>query len=247
MFTLLEAMRNRLAWLVLVMLVGCLGAAEFLGSIAITESLQIKSATLGAMLRLSSVFVVALFVTTSMARELNDKGLEMVLSLPITRASYFAGKLLGFSLASVVMAILVGGALMIYVPPIQAGLWAVSLGCELLIVSAVSLACLLTLHHVTVALSAVTAFYFLSRSINAIQLMGQGPLTDTTSSSQWAIARLVDAIAFVLPSLDKFTAGEWLVYYTGRMEDLLPILGQTAIYLVLLTGVGLFDLYRKDL
>ena len=68
-----------------------LALAEFVGALAITESVAFKSGLLGALLRLAAVFLLSLFVITSMVRELNDKQLELVLALPIARVSYFLG------------------------------------------------------------------------------------------------------------------------------------------------------------
>ncbi|MGH8615638.1 MAG: ABC transporter permease [Gammaproteobacteria bacterium] len=245
LFTVLEGMRTRLLWLVVCVLVTGLSLAEFLGEIALTESVEIKSGVLGALLRVAAVFITAVFVTTSMLREQTDKGADLVLSLPIPRAVYFAGKLCGFSTVAVALAVMVGSALFIYVPAAQVLLWTISLCCELLLISALSLMCLFTFNQAVLALSAVAAFYFLARTISAIQLMGHGPLLDP-NSAQNVIAWLIDALAFVLPSLDRFTLSEWLMYHTGGIADLAHIGIQSAIYLLLLTGAGLFDLYRKN-
>jgi Cu-processing system permease protein len=245
-FTLLEALRSRLLWLVFAVLLATFGLAEFIGSIALTESLALKSGMLGAGLRLFAVFMISLFVTTSMVRELNDKVLELILALPIPRAAYYFGKLLGFSLVALVTAVLIGLSLLLYVPPSSLLAWTTSLLCELFIIAALSLLCLFSLHQVTFALSMVAGFYLLSRSINAIQLMGQSPLIDA-DLSQHAIGTLVDIIAFLLPELHRFTPSRWLIYHTATWQELAPILGQTAVYLVLLIGAGLFDLYRKNL
>ena len=51
----------------------------------------------------------------------------------------------------------------------------------------------------------------------------------------------------MLPDLYRFTRSEWLVYHVGTPSDLLPVLGQSAVYLVLICGAALFDLYRKIL
>jgi Cu-processing system permease protein len=244
-FTLLEALRSRLLWLVFAVLLAAFGLAEFIGSIALTESLALKSGILGAGLRLFAVFVISLFVTTSMVRELNDKVLVLILALPIPRATYYFGKLLGFSLVALITAVLIGLSLFLYVPPSSLLAWTTSLLCELFIIAALSLLCLFSLHQVTFALSMVAGFYLLSRSISAIQLMGQSPLVDAGLSQQ-AIGTLVDIIAFLLPELYRFTPSQWLIYHTATWHELAPILGQTAVYLVLLIGAGLFDLYRKN-
>ncbi len=246
-YTLLEALRNRLLWLVLGVLLLGFGLAEFLGDVAITETREFQSGFMGALLRAFAVFMLSLFVITSIVREFNDKGLELVLSFPIPRSSYFLGKLFGFSGLALILAAASGLCLMAYAPPFQAVLWALSLAMELLIVTAVSLLCLLTFTHVTVALSAVMAFYLLSRSMTAIQLMGHFPVITSESLAQDVIVAFLDALAFLLPELDRFTSSEWLIYHTAGWPDLLPVVGQTIIYVGLISGAAMFDLYRKSL
>jgi len=225
-YTLLEAIRNRLLWLVFVFMVGAFTLAEFLGEVAITESVQFQSGFLGAILRVVAVFIVSLFIITSMVREFSDKGLELVLSLPIPRASYFAGKFLGFAWLAVLVALA---------------------SCVCLLVYALSILCLFSFAHVTSALSVVIAFYVVARSIAAIQLMTNGPLVGSSGFSQQLIEKFIDALAFVLPELHRFTPSSWLIHYDGDWANLLPLAGQTVIYVGFLCAAALFDLYRKNL
>lgn len=246
-FTLLEALRNRLVWLFLLLsLVGLL-LTEFIGDVAITESVAVKTSIFSAALRLITVFVISLYVTTSMVREINDKGMELTLSLPLSRTSYYFGKLLGFSLIALFMAVVAGLCLLIYAPAQAVFTWMLSLFCELLIMSALSLLCVYTFTQVTVVITAVTGFYLLARSIDAIQLMGHGPLIDPSSWSMNFITKAVDALAYVLPDLYRFSPSEWLVYSETTGTGLSSILLQTLIYTLLLSAAGLFDLYRKNL
>lgn len=245
-YTLLEALRNRLLWLVVAFLMVTFGLSRFIGAVAITETVQVESAFFGASLRLFAVFIVSLFVISSMVRELNDKGLELVLSMPVARASYFFGKLLGFWSLALLIAFACCLCLLVYAPVTQTLLWGLSLLCELLIVAAFSILCLFTFSQITLALTAVVGFYMLSRTIAAIQLIGQGHLVAGDSLSQRFIERLLEGIAFVLPELDRFTLSDWLVYHTGDWASLVPIAGQTVVYVALLVGAALFDLYRKN-
>ena len=231
-YTFLEATRNRLIWLVVAFVVIGFGLSQFISEIAITESAAFQSSVLAAMLRFCSVFTIALFVITSLVREFDDKGLELVLSLPIPRYHYFLGKLLGFSVLAVLTAVFCGLVLLTNAPPDQVLLWVFSLSCELLIITALSLLCLFTFSQVTLALSAVMAFYLLARSIEAIQLIAE---------------HFIDAMAFLLPDFARFTNSAWLVYHTGGWQDVAPIAWQSLIYLLLLGGAALFDLYRKNL
>ena len=245
-YTALEALRNRLIWLVaLVALVG-IGISGFLGELAITESSQIQVALLAAFLRFSAVFLLATFVVTSLVREFNDKGVDLLLALPLPRAGYLLGKLLGFGLLALLPALLFGSLTLFFTPLLQSIFWTVSLLCELWLVAAFSLFCVLTFNQIMAALSAVVAFYLLARSVAALQLIGHSPLHEN-SLSQNVVNAVIDSISALLPHLDEFTRTEWLSYHTGSFSALIPVLMQTVVYLILLVGAGLFDLYRKNL
>ncbi|MGZ5790356.1 MAG: ABC transporter permease, partial [Burkholderiaceae bacterium] len=177
-YTLLEALRNRLMWLIVVIALIGIGISGFLNALAITESRQIQLALLAAFLRFSAVFLIATFVVTSMVREFNDKGLELVLALPLPRVGYLFGKLTGFALLAFVPTVLFGLLTLLFTPPLQSTLWMISLLCELWIVAAFSLLCVLTFNQIMTALSAVMAFYLLARSITALQLMGNSSQVD---------------------------------------------------------------------
>jgi hypothetical protein len=67
------------------------------------------------------------------------------------------------------------------------------------------------------------------------------------SLSQQFFNSVLDMIASLLPRLDQFTRTEWLVYHTPVWPMLSMLLAQSAIFLALLVGVSLFDLYRKNI
>lgn len=246
-FTLLEARRNRLIWLLFLVIFTGIGLSGFLSEMAVTESRQIQIALLASFMRFSAVFLIAVFVVTSMVREFNDKGVDLLLALPLPRAVYLFGKLSGFAVLAAIIAILFSLPPLFFAPPAKILLWAISLTGELWIVAAFSLLCVVSFTQVTTSLSAVLFFYLLSRSISAIQLISsRGPLP-SGSLSQTVIDSFVNFIAVFLPRLDDFTRTDWLVYHRGDWTSLEIPLAQTFIYLVLLTGAAMFDFYRKEL
>ncbi len=245
-YTLLEALRNRLVWLLAAVALIGIGLSGFLNDLAVTESRQIQAALIAALSRLCAVFILATFVVTSMVREMNDKGLELILALPLPRASYLFGKLCGFGAIAVFPALLFGALMLLFAPPLQAGLWTVSLLCELWIVAGFSLLCVFTFKQIMTALSATMAFYIGARSITAFQLLGQGSVNEQ-STSQSVIKWVFELIGAILPRLDEFTRTEWLVYHSGALASLPPILLQSAIFMMLIAGAALFDLYRKNI
>lgn len=245
-FTFFEALRNRLFLLTLIGLLCVLGLTEFVGELAISESKGIQAILIGAGMRLFAVATIALFVITSMVREFNDKGFDLIASLPLPRSDYYFGKFFGFLLLSLVIALSTGVLLLIYSPAVAVLLWLLSLICELAIVISLSLLCLFTFSNVTVAFMVVAGFYILSRSIYTIQLISNSPILESAAISQQFMRQATDAVAFLLPGLHDFTKSEWLAYGVN-WQDIQPVIIQTAIYLVLLCAAGLFDLYRKNL
>jgi ABC-type transport system involved in multi-copper enzyme maturation permease subunit len=242
-YTLLEAWRNRLLWLVLLVALGAVGVSGFLNELALTESRQLQAALLSAVLRLAAVFLVATFVVTSMLREANDQGQQLLLALPMPRAVYLFGKLAGFAALALLPALLFGALGLFFAPPAQAALWAVSLLCECWIVAAFALLCSLSLKQVPPALAATFCFYLLARVIAALQLLGHG--ASAAGAGQRVLNGCIDALALLLPHLDRFTRSDWLVYHGGSGAELGAIAAQTAIYVALLAAAALFDLYRK--
>ena len=245
-YTFVEALRNRLFLLCVTGLVCLFGIAEFTGELAITETRQIQAVLVASITRWFLVITCALFVITSMVREANDKGIELILSLPVSRASYYFGKYCGFMLLASVVLTLSGLLLMLYTDLAALAIWLLSLLCEIAIIIAASMLCLFTFSNITVAFIAVLSFYLLSRSIAAIQLLSTSPILESEDYSQQFMNQLLDVVAWVLPDLDAFTRSDWLVYGIDNAA-LVQVLLQTAVYLMILFAAGLFDLYRKEL
>lgn len=245
-YTLIEALRNRLPWLVLILVATGLAFTQFLQQLAITESTQIQTALLAALLRVGAVFMLAGFVVTSMVRESNDKVMELIVSRPLRRSSYYFGKLAGYAAVAFALALICSLPLALFAPAPQVTLWGLSLVCELLLVTAFALFCVFSLTQVMSALAAVAGFYLLSRSIGALQVMATHPLSEDPGLSQKPINFVIDAIAYLLPGLDRMTQTAWLIYAAPTVAEIAQLLAQTAVYLLLLCGAALFDLQRKN-
>lgn len=245
-YTLKEGLFNRLLWLIVVVALAAVGISGFLDELALTEKSEIQLALLAAFLRFSAVFLLATFVVTSMVREANDKGLELLLALPLPRAVYLCGKLLGFALLATLPALLFGALTAMLAEPAQSLLWTMSLIVECWIVAAFSMLCVLTFNQVMPALSSVMGFYLLARSVTTLQQISNQPLIEQ-SAAQKMIRFMIDSLSVFLPHLDAYTRTEWLVYSTGQWAELTLISGQGGIYLALLLGAALFDLYRKNI
>lgn len=243
--TLLEAVRNRLVWLAVAVVLIAFGLAQFLNQVAIAETREFQTALLAAPLRIAAVFILAVFVITSMVREAGDKVTELLLSLPAPRSTYFFGKFAGYASVAAILALLCSLPLALFAPPLGLAFWAASLLCELLIVMAMSLFCVLSLAQVVPAFAAVAGFYLLSRSMAAMQIIAGAPLHDPSLTDR-IVNAVVGWIALLLPSLDSMTQTTWLLGSAPSVSVLGPVVGQTALYLVLICSAALFDLYRKN-
>jgi ABC-type transport system involved in multi-copper enzyme maturation permease subunit len=93
----LEALRTRFFVIIILCLLIGFGFALFIGQITVIETTAYQSSLLAAFLRLSAVYIVSLFVITSMVREFQDNSVYLWLSLPIPRSTYVIGKFSGFT------------------------------------------------------------------------------------------------------------------------------------------------------
>ena len=245
-YTFLEAKNVNLFFILFISLICIFGLTEFIGELAVTETKQVQGSILALLLRLFSIFMIVIYVLTSMSREFNDKTFEFILALPVPRYVYYYGKCSGYLVIAVITALVTTLPLFIYIDIYQVILWYVSLVCELIIVLTFCLLCVFTFSHITTSFFIVTGFYVLARSINAIQLMSNSPILYSDSGAQEFIRFIIDLIAFLLPKLDQFTKTEWLVYNEGGFQDIIPVLVQTVIYSGILITAALFDLYRKN-
>jgi len=246
-YTALEAVRTRFVWLIVALVFAGIGIGAFSGGLAITETRQTETAIVASILRFASVMLVILFVTTSVARDFSDKSVELMLSLPIPRGGYYLGKFAGYALVGACTAIPLLLVMLIFSPPSAVMGWGVSLILELLLVCAISLLFAFAFSQLPASITAALLFYLLSRSIAAIQLMAHGPLADQSQISQQVMTHMVDAMAYLLPNLEGFTRTEWLLYPASSTVELATLGFQTGVYLLLLSAVALFDLYRKNL
>ena len=245
-FTIIEAMRNRLVLLLLLVTAISFAMVEFIGDLAITEHRNTQVAILAAFLRLCSVVVVTMFVVSSTVRELQDKTLEMILAMPINRSQYYLGKLAGFILVAAIVSVVFGSMLLFYAPVESVLIWTTSLFMELILVVAMGLVMLFTFNQIPPALAGVFIIYAASRITTSIYLMAKYPIISHTTTAQKFMDGFIETMTWVLPDLHRFTQTSWL---TGAVSDwslLLPVLGQTTIFLGLLSAVALFDFYRKN-
>ncbi len=246
-YTFLEAIRNKLPVLLLVIVTLLWGIAGFVGELAITETSQIQVSILGFLTRFFAALLMILLVSSSCIREFNDKTISILLSLPYQRYQYYLGKLTGFALLSLAIGLIFSIPIVSYSGFSQSVIWCLSLSLELIIVSSVTLLFVLSLGNMTSAFAITVAFYLLSRSIETVIVISKSPIMEDHSLLRVFTDKMILAIAYLLPGLDQFAVSEWLVYGGATIMDLWRNLLHAGIYLAFIAFVTLADFYRKNI
>lgn len=242
---LLEARRGGLPWVALGVLAFALALAAFLSQVALTEGRELQASFAAALLRACAVFLLAAHVAASTLREANDKGLELMLSLPVARPVHYLGRLAGFAACGGALALLFSLPLLAWAPASAVGAWALSLALECVLVAAAALFFSMTLANLVAAMAATAGLYLLARAAAAIQAMAASPLAEPAVGARAARA-LVDGIALLLPRLDAVTRTEWLLYGAPAPAGYAAALGALLVYAALLVAAGLFDFQRRS-
>jgi ABC-type Na+ efflux pump permease subunit len=239
-----EARRGGLVWLALAAIVIAIGLGGFLSQVAITESRQLQTAVVAALLRVCAVFVIVAQVIASVRREIDDRRLEQSLALPLPRSAQYLGRLAGYALCGALLASFFALPLLLWATPATVAAWTLSLALELVLAAAAALFIAMSLPSPVTALAASAGLYLLGRSMSAMQAIAAGPLA--SESAVHEVARhAIDAVALVLPALDRVTRTEWLLYGLPDGRVFGAAIGSLILYSALLAAAGLFDFQRR--
>jgi hypothetical protein len=245
-YTLLEALRTRLPAIALIVLALIVAASFFVEAIAITEGERFRTGFYAAAARWAAVFIIALHVLAAVARELDDKVLDVLLALDLPRSHYVLGRLAGFTAVAAVVAAAACLPLVWTVPAPALLQWGISLAFELAIVAALALFCAITFNQIVPAAGFVAAFYVLARALTAMRLISANPISDADALSHQVARFFVEGLALILPGLEGWTKTGWLVNQPAPWATLAVIAAQGALYVALLAGAAMFDLHRKN-
>jgi len=245
-YTAAEALHSRVLVSALATVAVGVALGQFAGELALTDARGISAAGQAWLFRVAAAFLIASFAIASLVREANDKGLELLLALPLPRAGYLFGKWGGCALAAALLASLFALPLLAVAPWTAVSAWAISLFFELAIVASASLLCALTFTHVVASLAAVSAFYALARTMAALLAVGGNPVAPQDSAAFRFAATLLEGIGALLPRLDRFCRSDWLTADAAAWADMPWLAAQTVVYVVLLLAAAYVDLMRKN-
>ncbi len=245
-YTLLEARRTRLPWLLGAALALLLASAFFVSELAVIESTRLQLTFYAAGARFAAVFMVAAQVLGSITREFDDKGIDALLALDLPRPHYILGKLVGFLLIALLVAAAVCVPLIVMAPPLAVLQWGVALALELSVIAAFALFCVVAFGQLIPAAALVLAFYLLARSLTALQLISAHPLSGAGTLPHEVGRWLVEALALVLPALDRWPQTAWLVDAVAPGAQFWSLLLQALLYVVLVAGAAMVDFQRRN-
>ena len=245
-YTVLEAVRTRLPLLTLAAIVALAAASFFVREIAIAESTRFQTAFYAATIRFAVVFIAALYAVASVAREFQDKGLDVMLALDLPRSHYIVGKLAGFLVIAAALACAVALPMIPLAGVDAVAAWSASLAFELAVVVAFSLFCVVTFNQLMPALSVVMAFYLFARALAAIRLIGENPIAGSDALSHKVMAGTMEALALVVPALGEWTRSAWLVDRVAAWPSLPQIAVHSALFISLVAAAAVFDMHRKN-
>ncbi len=247
-YIVLTCLRDRLLTGLLVLLVITTGLMHFLAHTAVVENdLTARALTSGA-LRL--MLAVGLMVTISFhfRQMFANREVAMLVTRPLSRASFVMGCALGYSAIATALAcgVVVLVALSGYADARGLLLWSLGIISEAWIVATIALVFALILSNAASASLASLGFYLLSRVMVLFVATAESPLGKTGTLLDFFSVTLMQWLAKLFPRLDLFGQSEWLLYGTGQ-GDAMILLIQTLIFVPLLLIVGVIDFRRKEL
>jgi hypothetical protein len=246
-YVLVTAIRDRMALALLVAQLAVLSAAELMGAAALAEGRETGLAIAGGGLRLVMALGLITFVCFHTRRMEETREIEVILTRPISRATFVIAYFAAYSGLAALLALFAVPLLGFGFRAWGSGLalWEASLLLECGIIVALSLFCALSLRSATASVLAASGFYLLCRLgayFRAISAQHTGDLANQAADrvAHW----VVEAVAAVLPRLDLFGQSVWLVYGPDGKWGLWTLLGQAAVAILLLQAATLAD-FRK--
>lgn len=241
-----EIRRSRVTLVCLLAMAVAAGLALVLSQVAIAEVRETQAALVGALLRATAVFVTASFVVAAVARELQERVVELVLSRPVSRNAYVFGKIAGFACGCAALCLALAAAATALATPMAAAAWAGSLFAELLVVTCASVFCSLALDSFVGSLATVVGMYLLARTITALEAIAASPLAREPNWIDHAMRFLAGSLDSVLPPLDRMADSAWLAYGAPSFQEWSASFAQTAGFAALLVAATLVDFHRKN-
>lgn len=238
--TVREGLRARLPLVWLALAGGLLGLQSFVSALAMIDGSAVVLSLAAPVARLAAVIVTAVFVIAPLARELGERGTEIVFSAPIPRASWALGRIAGHAALAAGTALAATLPLLLHAEAAPLARWGLTLAGECALVAALASLVTFSLERLPLSLLAVLAFYACARLIGVIEMIQK------TRASEGAIDAFIGTLALVLPRFDLNARTAWLVDPGAAAPGaLLAALLQTALYGAIVLVAASLDVERR--
>jgi ABC-type transport system involved in multi-copper enzyme maturation permease subunit len=247
-YVLLTAMRDRLFFGLLVGILAAAYISSVLGSTAMLETAQMTLSFTAASARIIIMIGIIVFVGFHMRNAFDAREIDVLLSRPISRTSLVLSYWLGFVTVALLLVLPTVALIGLLGTLNKTGylLWALSLALESLLVVSIALFAALTVRSGVATVLASMAIYTLSRMMGfflaATSTVSIFKQHEINLGANW----LMNGISMVVPRLDFFAKGQWLIYGPKSYEDLTLVLIQSAVFIPLLIAAAVIDFKRKQ-
>lgn len=240
-YVLMLARRDRAVPVLLAGLVVAALVAAGLGQVAVAEGRQLALAATASVARLLLAVGLAGVVLFGLRRMLDSGEMALLLSRPLGRLRLLLEVWAAYATLALLALPFVAGALWLVGPPDPLGLvvWLASFGLELALLAAAAMLFGTSLRSPAAALLAFLAFYALSRSLWALLALA--------AADGGLAGLLLTALSLLLPRLDMFARGDWLVHGIVLDRNILFAFAQWLAYVPLLLAAAAFDFSRREL
>lgn len=249
-YVLITAVRDRMVAAILIGQAAVVGGAALLAAAALDEGRATGLAIAGEGLRGIMTLGLITFISFHLRRMEETREIETILTRPISRTAFvlayycaYAGIGLLLTLAAPVLLSLVlqaGGAGLVE--------WQASLMLESLIIVAIALFCALSLGSATASVLAGIGLYLLARMGAFFRAISEAHTALLANDGRDKAARwIIEGVTAVLPRLDLFGQGSWLVHGAGGAWGLKELGLQTSVIVALLLAATIRDIHVKQL
>lgn len=246
-YALLAAIRDRLLWILLILMGGAMTLSLFSASAAVTEQQQFTLVFMGSSLRLLGVFGFIIFVCFQLRRLYDHKEIDYLLTAPLSRTGFLLSLSLTYMGLAFCFGSLVFGCLSLINGDFTMGsvLWITSVISEWLIVVAMAFFFSTLIKSATVSVLSTLSFYILSRLIGVFTGIASSGMGEVTWISQSA-AKILSFISIIVPRFDLMGQSAWLIYSENFEISFGFIFIQLVVFTALFLSAAAFDLQRNE-
>lgn len=245
-YILMAALRDRLFYSIIGILVVVISLSVFFGASVITEQDQFARTFAAFGFRLFGVIALILFVVSYIRRSFEGRDIDYLLSRPIGRIRFVLTHAAAFSFLALLAAFLLGGTTVaLEAGHIQAGalLWWLSIAAEFVIMANVAMFFAFVMTSHTACITIVFAFYLLARLIGDILgILKRG----VGSSVIHFLSNIMEGISIFIPRLDLMGQTKWILYGVPGDVSVPFILAQSGVFLALVIGATTLDMHRRQ-